>query len=205
MNRFEDPRLVATRAQALESALEILSLDGVLAVTHAAVAKRTGIARSTLYRHWPRVEALRNDAFKRAAHSDRRAPAARGELQADLVRLLGFLITALNETPWGKIAPQVIAVAATDGEAKSVIGDFMAERIDSVEAVFRDAQARGDLAADAPVREMVEMAIAVPYFRKLIAGLPIDEAWLARHVALVCRLADAPGSGRGSEPGLTPA
>ena len=37
------------------------------------------------------------------------------------------------------------------------------------------------------------MAIAVPYFRKLIAGLPLDEAWLKTHVDLICRLAEGEG------------
>ena len=190
MSKREDPRLIATRNHALDTAMEILRDEGVLAVTHGSISARTGISRSTLYRHWPKLNDLRNDSFKRAARPPAISPRTNGPLRADLTWLLGILMSALNETPWGRIAPQVIAAAATDEGARSVIDEFMAERIATVEAVFAAAEARGELAPDAPVRHLVETAIAVPYFRKLIAGLPLDHEWLDSHVDMICRLAE---------------
>ena len=136
---------------------------------------------------------MRNDAFKRAATPPSISPQTDGPLRADLTWLLGILMAALNETPWGQIAPQVIAAAATDQEARAVINDFMKERMASVEAIFAAAEARGELSPGVPVSYLVQMAIAVPYFRKLIAGLPIDQAWLETHVDLICRLAEGTG------------
>lgn len=190
MKKPEDPRLIATRNVALEAALTILQEEGVLSVTHALISAKTGISRSTLYRHWPKLDQLRNDAFKQAARPPNISPKTNGPLHADLVWLLGILMSALNETPWGQVAPQVIAAAATDQEARSVINDFMQERIASVEATFAAAEARGELSPNAPVRYLVEAAIAVPYFRKLIAGLPLDHEWLDAHVEWICRLAE---------------
>ncbi len=189
MPKSEDPRLAATRESALEAALEILKNQGVLAVTHASISAKTGASRSTLYRHWPQIDLLRNDAFKRAASPPIIAPKTNGPLQADLMWLLGILMSALNETPWGKIAPQVIAGAATDEETRSLINGFMRDRKTYVRAVFEAASERGELAPDAPVERLVETAIAVPYFRKLIAGLPLDHDWLAEHVDMICSLA----------------
>ena len=192
MDKPEDPRLIATRNIVLDAALIILQDEGVLSVTYASISAKTGISRSTLYRHWPKLDQLRNDAFKRASRPPNISPKTNGPLRADLTWLLGILMAALNETPSGQIAPQVIAAAATDQEARSVINDFMKERIASVEAIFAAAEARGELPPGAPVRYLVEMAIAVPYFRKLIAGLPLDHEWLDAHVELICRLAEGP-------------
>lgn len=192
MNQHQDPRLVATRKHALDAALEILQKGGVLAVTHGSVSKATGISRSTLYRHWPEVAQLRNDAFKRSAQPHKIAPRTNGPLRADLIWLLSILMAALNETPWGLIAPQVIASAAIDKEARVVINDFMEDRIASVEAIFAAAEARGELKPQVPVCSLVDMAIAVPYFRKLIAGSTLDQDWLEAHVDLICRLAETP-------------
>lgn len=194
MTDSEDPRLIATRNLALDAAQNILQAEGVLAVTHGSVSKATGISRSTLYRHWPKIVLLRNDTFKRAASPSKIAPKTNGPLRADLTWLLGILLAALNETPWGQIAPQVIAAAATDQEARTVINDFMKERIASVEAVFAAAEERGELSAGLPVRHLVEMAIAVPYFRKLIVGAPLSHDWLDSHVDLICRLAERQSS-----------
>lgn len=59
-----------------------------------------------------------------------------------------------------------------------------------VGAVFASAEARGELSPEAPVRDLVEMFIAVPYFRKFIAGAPLDQQWLDSHVEMICRMAD---------------
>ena len=188
----DDPRLIATRNLALDAAQEILQEDGVLAVTHGTVSKATGISRSTLYRHWPRLESLRNDAFLRAATSPKFAPMTNGPLRTDLAWIMGKLRTALTETPWGRVAPQVIAAAATDEQARAVIEGFMKDRMAGLEDVFAAARERGELRKNAPVRQLIEMAIAVPYFRKLIAGLPLDQEWLESHVDLIYRLATEP-------------
>ena len=193
MTKPEDPRLAATRAHALDAALDILRQDGVLAVTHGAISAATGISRSTLYRHWPKLAQLRNDAFKRAASPAKVAPRTDGPLDADLKWLLSILLSALNDTPWGDVAPQVVAVAATDDDARAVINGFMSDRIASVQAVFDAANDRGELRDDAPSRQLIETAIAVPYFRKLIAGLPLDDEWLDTHVRMIC---DAAVAGR---------
>lgn len=188
----KDPRLIATRAQALDAALAILHMDGVLAITHGSVGKATGISRSTLYRHWPKIEQLRNDAFKRAASSAKVTPKTDGPLRADLTWLLSILVSALSETPWGQIAPQVIAAASTDPEARLVVGGFMEDRIASVTAIFQAADIRGELKPNVQVSNLVEMAIAGPYFRKLVLGEPLDPEWLERHVDAICRLAESP-------------
>ncbi len=189
MTDTDDPRLIATRTLALDAALKILQEQGVLAVTHAAISERTGISRSTLYRHWPKLEALRIAAFIRAASAPAYAPRTNGPLRADLSWILGNLMTALNETPWGQVAPQVIAAAATDDQARSLINNWIKDRSADVEAVFDAARARGELCETASVPQMIEMVIAVPYFRKLVAGMPLDHEWLDRHVDLICRLA----------------
>lgn len=194
MTKHEDPRLTATRALALDAAMAILQEKGVLAVTHASISARTGISRSTLYRHWPKLEDLRNNAFRRAATSPAFAPRTNGPLRTDLTWILGNLLTALNETPWGQIAPQVIAAAATDRQARKVINNFMKDRYKNVGDVFSAAQTRGELNPDMPVEHMIEMAIAVPYFRKFVAGLPLDHEWLDTHVDLICHMAAKPDS-----------
>lgn len=195
MTETQDPRLIATRIQALDAALVILQIDGVLAVTHGSVCKATGISRSTLYRHWPEVKELRNDAFKRAASSARVAPKTDGPLRADLSRMLGILVSALSDTPWGQIAPQVIAAASTDPQARLVISEFMEDRIEGVEAIFKAAEKRGELTPNVPVRKLVEMAISGPYFRKLVLGEALDHDWLETHVDMICRLAEDPSPG----------
>ena len=189
MNTQEDPRLTATRNSAMDAAVKLLRKNGVLCVTHASVSAETGISRSTLYRHWPTLDELRNNAFRHAINTQNFPPKTNGPLRADLVWLLSGLIMALNETAWGQIAPQVIGAAATDEQARSVINGFMKDRFENVREAFDNAKARGEVAQDLDVQPLIEMTIALPYFRKLIAGLPLDQSWLDDHVDMICELA----------------
>ena len=187
-----DPRIVATRVAAMDAAHELLSKEGVMAVSYSAVSAKTGISRSTLYRHWPTLNALRNSAFGRAASEQEFPPKTSGPLSADLAWLLGGLVNALNDTTWGQIAPQVVAAAASDDDAKAVINLFMQDRFENVREAFDKAKASGEIANELDVQPLIEVAISVPYFRKLIAGLPINQAWLESHVEMICRLAKSP-------------
>ena len=189
MNTGEDPRIAATRAKAMDAAHELLEKEGVLAVTYAAVNTKTGISRSTLYRHWPTLEDMRNSAFRRAVSAQVFPPKTNGPLRADLDWLLQGLITALNETTWGRIAPQVVAAAAEDQDARTVINAFMNDRYRNVNQAFEAAKSKGEVAEELDVQPLIELTIAVPYFRKLIAGLPLDDEWLDRHLDVICKLA----------------
>lgn len=187
----EDPRITFTREKALDAAQVILLEDGVLALNHGAVSKATGISRSTLYRHWADVKALRDAAFRRIATPPNIAPRTNGPLRADLIWLLGILVGALNETPWGRVAPQVIATSVVDEEARQVITEFMRDRFATVDAVFSAAVERGEIPSDVLTRPLIEFAISVPYFKKLVLHEPLDDLWLERHVDQICRMAGA--------------
>jgi len=189
MNKPVDPRLDATRNLSLEAALVLLQENGVLAVTHAAISAKTGISRSTLYRHWPKLEDLRNAAFARAAKADLDERPINGPLKTDLMWMIGHLMKVLNDAPWGKVAPQIIGMAATEDQTRELMRKWIDDRSADVAAVFEAARVRGELDEDAPVQQMIEMAIAIPYFRKLIAGRVLDPDWLETHVDLICSLA----------------
>lgn len=200
MSKLVDPRLDATRNLSLEAALSLLQEKGVLAVTHAAISQKTGISRSTLYRHWPKLEDLRNAAFARAAQADVDARPIDGPLKTDLVWIIGHLVKVLNDTGWGKIAAQIIGMAATEDQTRDLLRAWINDRSADVTAVFEAARSRGELQPDAPVEQLVEMAISIPYFRKLVSGRPLEQEWLESHVDAICTLAAKQSSVSGRKP-----
>jgi AcrR family transcriptional regulator len=79
----EDARVARTRADVSRAALEVLTVEGSDAVTHARVAELAGYSKTTLYTHWPsRAEliALALDALGELPHHDRS-----GNLRDDLI------------------------------------------------------------------------------------------------------------------------
>ena len=80
-------------------------------------------------------------------------------------------------------------MAATEEQTRGLMSKWIEDRSGNVEAVFDAAKKRGELSESAPVQQLVEMAIAIPYFRKLVAGQPLDHEWLDAHVDMICSLA----------------
>lgn len=58
-----DPRVTRSREAILSAARELLREDGPAAVTHQNVAKRAGVGRATVYRHWPQPRMLLDDTM----------------------------------------------------------------------------------------------------------------------------------------------
>ncbi|HTN99906.1 MAG TPA: TetR/AcrR family transcriptional regulator [Microthrixaceae bacterium] len=61
-----DPRVQRSRTRLLDAAEELMVESGVRSVTVDAVAERSGVAKSTLYRHWPSIEGLLLDVLRAA-------------------------------------------------------------------------------------------------------------------------------------------
>ena len=99
----DDPRMARTRARALEATLELAAKSGLHACTFDAVSERSGIARSTLYRHWSKqselvMDALESQDVEHVAHDTR-------SLRDDmLIHLLG-LGRDLEGSTWGRLFP----------------------------------------------------------------------------------------------------
>src|SRR5262245_48555365 len=59
-SEYVDPRVERTRAVVLATAGELLLEGGTSHVTVDAIVSRSGVAKTTIYRHWPsRLELLR--------------------------------------------------------------------------------------------------------------------------------------------------
>jgi AcrR family transcriptional regulator len=59
-----DPRVDRTREAALRAVRELLIEDGWDAVTQHRVAERSGVGRTTVYRHWPDRTDMVREAFE---------------------------------------------------------------------------------------------------------------------------------------------
>jgi AcrR family transcriptional regulator len=86
----QDTRITKTRQKVLDAGTHILLKDGWSEVTHLRLAKETGIARGTIYRHWPTIDDLIVEIFE-SCNPAPYAAKLTGELRADLIAELTLL------------------------------------------------------------------------------------------------------------------
>ena len=163
--------------------LDLLAEGGVDSCTFQNVAAKAGIERSTLYRRdpdrWPTIINAIIDLADRET-----AVFATGSFRADLRNTLFNLANILN-SPLG---PALVEVAAMlqSGVAPGQTDRFWESRQRQLAPMFDAAIARGELSADIDPDEVFAMAAGPIYFRKFIAGQPIDEQWVCKVVDQVC-------------------
>ena len=184
--RRDDPRVARTRARALEATLELAAESGLHACTFDAVSERSGIARSTLYRHWSNqselvMDALESQDVEHVAHDT-------GSLRDDmLIHMLG-LGRELESSTWGAMVPQLVAAAATDPGMSDMLrkGSDNYLRIDA--EIIERAQERGEIASDIDSTHAALLFSAPIFYKYFIARNPVDGRWITSHVDAIVGL-----------------
>ncbi len=185
--RRDDPRMARTRARALEATLELAGESGLHACTFDAVSERSGIARSTLYRHWSNqselvMEALvSQDVKEHVAHDT-------GSLRDDmLIHMLG-LGREIEGSTWGAMVPQLVAAASTDPDMSDMLRKTSDYYLRIVAEIIERAQERGEVAIDIDSTHVALLFSAPIFYRYFLARHPVDGRWITSHVDAIVGL-----------------
>jgi AcrR family transcriptional regulator len=170
------PRSEEARRKALAAATELILERGVSHLTIEEVASRSGVAKTTIYRHWPERGALVLDTV-RACFGAVPTPDT-GSLRGDLDAYFNGMIMVDLSGPIGSLMPSLIEAAARDGEIELLVDKVSQERQRPILDIVERAQARGELPADLDPRVVIGTIVGPIVFRKLIWRQPLDAAYL---------------------------
>jgi AcrR family transcriptional regulator len=192
-----DPRVVRTRRQVLDATTELLGQHGFERLTIDAVAERSGVARSTIYRHWPTPAELMREAFDGLCGASEVRDT--GDLHADLLAAMRELRTMLLTSPLGASLPSLIGAAAHDPALHDAIKSFTRERRAAVRRRLESAVDRGEIRGGLDLDLAVVRLVSPLFYTALIARGSLDDAFLAANL----RVAVGELAGPHSEVGQT--
>lgn len=187
-----DPRVVRSRAKVLDAARELLLDGGVGALTIEAVVQRSGVARSTIYRHWPTRTDVLADAI-RGLLRPLPAPPPDGPLADRLEHLLAPLATQQVPGRLG-LLPALLSEADRDPELRGFRDRFAATLTDPIAAVLRDGIAAGELPDDTDVAEATSQLLGPLLFHVFVIAGEADEGLPQRMIALFLASRGVPGA-----------
>jgi AcrR family transcriptional regulator len=177
------PRDARADAAIRQAAIEVLADKGPGGFTVDEVAARAGCGKATIYRRWPsRANLLLDTAHSMGLEPER---VDTGSVHDDLVRIVSQLAAKLRDTPAGRLMPGVIAEASVNPEMRQVLSAFIRDRRERPREVVERAIARGQLSPDTDVELVLDMIGAVPFYRELVSGQPLDECDVRRVVDVV--------------------
>lgn len=185
MTEVEDPRVVRSKAAIIDATIELLGERGVSDTTIEAIADRSGVAKTTIYRHWEG----KPEVVIAAIGTMIQAPVDpdTGDLRRDLESLLEGLATALTDGRLAPLLPSLIDAAERDPEFAAVHQRFASGRQRTVRHVLERGLERGELRPDVDLDEVMEHLAGPVFFRRLVRRQPIPSARAHRIVDVVMR------------------
>lgn len=160
------PRSEQAHRAALETTVALLAEQGVEGVTFEEVAARSGVARSTLYRHFGSRHAL----IARAAASCQvvHPTPDTGSLAEDLRQLFDHLGNAEGEGRLNDLLPVLVDASHRDPEMAEVLAAVMAERKRPLRTVLQLAQLRGEIGRHLDLETALALTIGPFTYRRMI-------------------------------------
>lgn len=166
------PRSSAARQAALDATVALLLEAGVEGVTLEEVSARSGVARSTLYRHFGSKEEL-IVAAARSCLVEHPTPDT-GSLERDLRLVFDRYV---DDTDDVHQVPDLIAVlidaARRDVALHELVHSMLEERRRPLRTVLRLAQQRGEIGSDLDLDAAVSIVIGPFTHRRIIDGREI--------------------------------
>jgi AcrR family transcriptional regulator len=161
-----DPRVARSRRRLLDAATDLLVEAGPRGVTVDAVSERSGVAKSTLYRHWDSREALLVDVMRanvpQIAEPDLSLP-----FEAALRSVVHELATTLADPEWARILPALIQLKQQIPELQQLSEGDTEEKLHVLQRVLRSGIDAGALPADIDVHLVAHVLIGPMLFAAL--------------------------------------
>ena len=183
-----DPRVERSREQVLRSTLELLGEMGYGDLTIEAVAARSGVAKSTIYRHWKGKLELVTDAFTELKVAE--PPPAAGPVAQRVTEMLTELALGVIDPNWRVVClPALIEASARCPEVADLSRDLSETAMARVKAVLDDGVAAGELPADIDTLLLADALVGPIFLRGLFHRRPVQPDEVP---ALVAQLLPSP-------------
>ncbi|MEV6115912.1 TetR/AcrR family transcriptional regulator [Streptomyces sp. NPDC052109] len=186
------PRQERVTDDTLEAVIELVTEQGVKAVTMDAVAARAGVSKPAIYRRWPSKQALII-----AAAESRIGPLSvpdLGDVRAELREVLTARLTAYRLPGTARLLTELMASAAEAGGDRGEYADYTDRMMAETRRILQRGIARGEVRSDIDIRSAATL-VAAPLVYRLVAERELpNERFVEDTVDLVVRAVAHPGA-----------
>jgi TetR/AcrR family transcriptional regulator, regulator of autoinduction and epiphytic fitness len=171
--RSADPRIERSRQVILTATLGELGDAGYGAFTIESVAARAGVAKSTIYRHWPDKITLIADAFE--TFHEQIVPHT-GNLPAreGLLRLLRHVAEIVVDSAFSACIPALIEGAERDPRLRQFRHRYSAQRRASLTALISQGMTDGEFRAGIDPELAAQALLGPIFYQRLMTSQPFD-------------------------------
>lgn len=172
-------RGMAREQAVLAATAELLVERGYAALTTDAVAVRAGASKATIYRRWPNKAQLVRATLDAADAARNASIPDTGALRSDLLAVMDVVAADVAD-PLTRVTAELAMLMRHDEQLADALRQYLdKEELSPFHDALQRAIARGDIAADADVELIHDVAEAM-ILRQMHLDRPIDPEFSAR-------------------------
>jgi len=173
------PRSQRARRAVLDAARAIVERGGYQAATIEAIAARSGVAKTTIYRSWPNRAALIVDLLMQMAGDAVPLPSGSDPLGAVRTEMRG--IAAAADHLMGRLLTSLVGEAQHDPEVRTaLLNGLFHPRSNATAKMVHKAQTAGLLRKDIPAQVAVDLLVGPLFYRMLVRHRPLTDSFVTQ-------------------------
>lgn len=171
------PRSQQARKAVLDATYALVERGGYSAATIEAIAARSGVAKTTIYRWWPSRPALVVDLLMDLAVKAVPPPTGPEPLKALRTEMRG--IASVSDDLIGRLITSLLGEAQSDPEIRTALVDgLFRPRTAATGNMVRKAQKSGLMRKDVPAEVAVDLLVGPLFYRMLVQHQPLNDAFV---------------------------
>jgi AcrR family transcriptional regulator len=178
-----DERVRRSRAKVLGITTELLFERGFGGASVDEISRRSGVAKTTIYRHWPTRTDLLRDACSTIG-TPQRVPDT-GRFETDVVALMTNLAHLLRSAKWTSVLPSVIDAAERSPEIADMYSTLQQGYSAPFQTVIQRAMQKGELPQGTDVAVLVAALTGPLFYRRWFSREPLTKAFARQIVRRV--------------------
>lgn len=171
-----DERVRRSKEVVLKVTAELLYEGGLGGVSVDEVSRRSGVAKTTIYRHWPTRSDLVLDACAQMSASH--AVPDTGSFEGDIRTLLTEIAEMLATANWSAVLPSIMDAAERDPNIAKIHSNIQKGHATPFQEVISRATRKGELPKTVDPKVMTAALLGPLFYRRWFSREPLDKAFV---------------------------
>lgn len=171
-----DDRVRRSKERVLRATSELLTESGLGGVSVEEVSRRSGVAKTTIYRHWATRADLVIDACSQI--STKQDVPDTGSFEGDITAFLTSMATLLRTARWSSVVPSIIDAAERDPDMAQIHSIIQRGHAAPLQEIITRAARNGEIPISTDPSTMIAALLGPLFYRRWFSREPLDDTFV---------------------------
>ena len=171
-----DDRVRRSKESVLRATSELLTESGLGGVSVEEVSRRSGVAKTTIYRHWATRADLVIDACSQI-NTKQDVPDT-GSFEGDITAFLTSMATLLCTARWSSVVPSIIDAAERDPDIAQIHSIIQRGHAAPLQEIIARSVRNGEIPMSTDPSTLIAALLGPLFYRRWFSREPLDDTFV---------------------------